>query len=175
MMALTIRQKRITKLFRFVSGEEKAGLVSRQSPLKRRMKCAVLLSRLLVGRNQVIKLRRLIREIEAAVKADFDSSRTSATEVQSISKLAAAAYEKLAEADRDRQMRNKKLTQAEEDKLLADARAKEPFLAPEGCVWYPPKTLTDGRAIWLLGAPVFFQVMERREFNEKLKSRSVGS
>jgi len=137
------------------------------------MRAAVVLSRLLAGRNQVIRLRKLIREIESAVKTEFDAGRLSATEVQSTSKLIAAAYEQLAEADRKRHARSNHSIEAEQQKLLAESTA--PFPAPEGCQWFPPRQLTDGKAVWLLVAPVLFQVIDRRTFNEKIKSRSVGS
>lgn len=160
-MAITLRNKRIAKLFRFVSGEERFGLATRQSLLRRRTKAALTLSRLLAGRNQVIRLRKLIREIEAAAKAEFDAGRLSATEVQSISKLAASAYAQLAEADRKRQARSKPLTEAEFEKLYEDA--EPPF---EGLTWFKHKDSSRQRVLWYLVSPVplaMFQVVTQQD------------
>lgn len=159
-MALTLRNKRITKLFRLVFGEEKGGLMSRQSPLKRRMRYAVVLSRLLAGRNQIIRLRKLIRQIESAVNAEFEAGRMSATEVQSIAKLAAVAYEQLSEADQNRLARTRKLTKADEAKLLAET--PPPFAEPSGCEWY--SAIIKARVVWTLAVPFEpFNVVRQKE------------
>lgn len=177
-MALTIKAKRIGRLFRLISGEEKAGLVSRGPVPKRRIKYALVLSRQLAGRNQVIKLRKLVREIEAATQMEFNAGRLSATDVQTISKLAAATYNQLQRADQRRQERSKQLTDVEQKKILTEAQ--EPFSVARGSIWSRDGfewqvAIVDGRVAWRLISPIKFEVITRRESDEQTTVADAAS